>query len=58
MLKTVAKDGKANTTVLNNNINPVTLDVSEPIKVEQLSKKQIKDVYQNNFNETPKQNVS
>lgn len=50
----VAKNGYALTTVLNNTCNSITLDLSEPIAVERFNIKEIQEIDLHNFDETPK----
>ena len=47
----VAKDGYALTTVLNNSSQPVTLDISEPFLVEKFDDKNLEKIELNNINE-------
>lgn len=52
---TIAKDGEALTTILNNSMDPITLDFSEPITVEKFDKQFVQQFELNNFDEIPNQ---
>lgn len=51
----VARNGYALTTILNNTCNPVTLDFSEPIDVEDFNITEMQEINLNNFEEYSKQ---
>ncbi len=54
---TIAKDGYAITTILNNSCEPITLDFSEQIEVDPLERNNIEMIDLNNFDESPKQRL-
>lgn len=51
---TIAKNGKALTSILNNTCEPITLDFSEPLVVEEFCMKDLENITLNNFDDTPK----
>lgn len=54
---TIAKEGYALTTILNNSCSPVTLDFSEPLSVEKFNHREIQNIDLNNFDDSPKQRL-
>lgn len=48
---TIAKNGQALTTILNNTQNNVTLDISEPLTVEKFDRKHVQEIELNNFDD-------
>lgn len=48
----VAKNGTAMTTILNNTTEPVTLDLSQPILVDKFNRKEIQEIDFNNFDDS------
>lgn len=54
---TVAKNGEAITTILNNTTQKLTLDFSKPINVEKFNHKDMQQIILNNFDDSEKQNL-
>lgn len=50
----VARNGEAITTVLNSNISPATLDLSQPVSVEKFDLQDLQTIELNNFNHSLK----